>query len=360
MAPGGQGFRHRGIAEIAVDQQHPPPLLGKGYCQIHGDGGLALAGDGAGDQQNFLPVLLHGLLHPQTEQTDGFGEAGLASVPVQQRIRPLPGYLHRGDLPETGGVQGLAQLVLVVDGVLHQNQKRQNHAPDCRAHDCAAGDIVPVIELGDGRGGHTAFIQQHQHRGADYELRHLRVAGDHGAHDVICTLGVGIPDLQRQDAGLRRGRDGHGRHLVDPQLVHDPPLQQPAGEDGGEGIRHDLRRFFVVAADAGVKGVGHPNREGGAGLVDGPVGSALHKRQSGGADQDQRQTQQPHPLRLMEKVVQQYEGVPPLLFRFFDFHSSLPISRSHRNRSCRSGRNDCTCCSRRSSGRWTAALHRRC
>ena len=144
------------------------------------------------------------------------------------------------------------------------------------------------------------------------------------------------------------------------QLVHDPPLQQPAGEDGGEGIRHDLRRFFVVAADAGVKGVGHPNRKGCAGLVDRPVGSALHKRQSGGADQDQRQTQQPHPLRLMEKVVQQYEGVPPLLFRFFGFHSSLPISRSHRNRSCHSGRNDCTCRSRRSSGRWTAALRRRC
>ncbi len=46
----------------------------------------------------------------------------------------------------------------------------------------------------------------------------------------------------------------------------------------------------------------------------------------------------------MEKVVQQYEGVPPPVVPFFDFHSSLPISRSHRNRSCRSGRNDCTTC----------------
>ena len=64
--------------QIAVDQQHLLAVLGKGDGEIGGNGGLAFAGDGAGNQKDFV-VLAHGFLHPDAQQSDGFGKAGAAT-----------------------------------------------------------------------------------------------------------------------------------------------------------------------------------------------------------------------------------------------------------------------------------------
>ncbi len=254
---GGLGDAHcqldGGLAQVGVYKDHLGAVTAEGLGQIDGDGGLALAGHGAGHQNGFVFFVGQRPQQLDPQGADalliGAGDAGI--VDGQQLVGailpPLEG--HGGQGGQTLLIQLQAHVVAAADGAAcggDQQQQRQTHRQtQQRALAGAAQGTEAVIGLR----GYRRLRQQLHACAAHHIVGSLRIYRDDGFKDRQRIVGIRAGDPQGEQIGICHRGSGDG--AVDPINAHGLPQQ--GGEvvrlhQIGEGLAELLGSGFVIIA----------------------------------------------------------------------------------------------------------------
>ena len=134
---------HGRVAQVAVNDEHAPPLARERIGKLAHERRLALAGRSARDEQRAVRMALHGLVDAHGNDAHGLAVGAAARQLLRERCRGGAAALfdaHRRQRAEIARARDLLQVVTGHDrcprasGQVQQHQTQQ-HADERAAHE---------------------------------------------------------------------------------------------------------------------------------------------------------------------------------------------------------------------------------
>ena len=350
-------------AQVRVDQRHLQARAAQAQGQVGGDGGLALAGHGAGDDDSAEPLLPAHAQHARAEHADGFlVDRRQMLVAQAQQIGALGASLELrlGHMDDARHIGIALQVGAGAHDRLHLGQQTQDRQGDQCGDQAADDGGTRDVQRPHRRDGPDRRLNEGEACRADIDEGHVGIALEHGVHDIVGVIRIGGAHRQSENTGVCN--DARGNRAVDPagaEFPDDPVAHGVGLDDRGEcgdklmGIgRIDL---FTGTDDVGDGAVVHAHGQHGVAFVlrgIGPPGVEGHHQRAEHAGGQHDPEGAPQKTKGIGNKTEQVKLLR--LFALFILHGCPPdwkrrICRTFRT--CRICRTCRTCHSSRSRSR---------